>query len=232
MTEQGIPTGFTRRGFLGENAMGLGLVALASLLQDEKLLGVPRNVKLEPQKFDLTAKQPHFEPKAKAMISLFQHGGPSHMDLFDPKPELTRLDGKTYDGDIGFSFIKRATKVLKGTPFKFRKHGEAGTEMSELIPHMGSIADDICLIRSMHTGFNGHEVSIRYMNAGIAGVTGRPALGSWITYALGSETQNLPAYMVLTDPGGHPVDSTHNWSNGGCRRFIREPYSGQKSRAF
>ena len=214
MTEQGNQTGFTRRGFLRENAMGLGLVALASLLQDEKLLGVPRNVKLEPQKFDLTAKQPHFEPKAKAMISLFQHGGPSHMDLFDPKPELTRLDGKTYDGDIGFSFIKRATKVLKGTPFKFRKHGEAGTEMSELIPHMGSIADDICLIRSMHTGFNGHEVSIRYMNAGIAGVTGRPALGSWITYALGSETQNLPAYMVLTDPGGHPVDSTHNWSNG------------------
>ena len=86
--------------------------------------------------------------------------------------------------------------------------------MSELVPHIGSIADDICLIRSMHTGYNGHEVSIRYMNAGIAGVTGRPALGSWLTYALGSASQNLPAYMVLTDPGGHPVDSTHNWSNG------------------
>ena len=125
MTKQGIQTGFTRRGFLRENAMGLGIVALASLLEDEKLLGVPRNVKLEPQKFDLTAKQPHFEPKAKAMISLFQHGGPSHMDLFDPKPELTRLDGKTYDGDVGFSFIKRATKVLKGTPFNFSKHGES-----------------------------------------------------------------------------------------------------------
>ena len=109
MTEQGNQTGFTRRGFLRENAMGLGMVALATLMQEEKLLGVPRNVKLEPQKFDLLSKQPHFEPKAKAMISLFQHGGPSHMDLFDPKPELTRLDGKTYDGDIGFSFIKRAT---------------------------------------------------------------------------------------------------------------------------
>tara|TARA_B100000945_G_scaffold318260_1_gene322723 strand:+ start:2837 stop:4288 length:1452 start_codon:yes stop_codon:yes gene_type:complete len=214
MTEQGNQTGFTRRGFLRENAMGLGMVALATLMREEKLLGVPRNVKLKPQKFDLLSKNPHFQPKAKAMISLFQHGGPSHMDLFDPKPELTRLDGKTYDGDIGFSNLKQASKVLKGSPFKFRKHGEAGTEMSELIPHIGSIADDICLIRSMHTGFNGHEVSIRYMNAGIAGVTGRPALGSWITYALGSESQNLPAYMVLTDPGGHPVDSTHNWSNG------------------
>ena len=92
MTKYGHPTDFTRRGFLRENAMGLGMVALASLLKDEKLLGVPRNVKLEPQTFDLTAKQPHFEPRAKAMISLFQHGGPSHMDLFDPKPELTRLN--------------------------------------------------------------------------------------------------------------------------------------------
>ena len=207
MTKLNPPSEFSRRSFLRENAMGVGMVALATLLQEENLLGVPRNVKLEPQTFDLTPKQPHFEPQAKAMISLFQHGGPSHMDLFDPKPELTRLDGKSYDGDIGFSFIKRATKVLKGTQFKFRKYGECGTEMSELVPHIGSIADDICLIRSMHTGYNGHEVSIRYMNAGIAGVTGRPALGSWLTYALGSASQNLPAYMVLTDPGGRAVES-------------------------
>ena len=205
---------FTRRNFLSENAMGVGMVALATMLSEENLLGVPRTVKLQPDVYDLTPKQPVFQPTAKAMISLFQHGGPAHMDLFDPKPELTRLDGKTYDGDIGFSNLKQASKVLKGSPFKFHKHGEAGTAMSELIPHIGSIADDICLIRSMYTGHNGHEVSIRYMNAGIAGVTGRPGLGSWITYGLGSESQNLPAYMVLTDPGGHPVDSTHNWSNG------------------
>ena len=101
MTKLNPPSEFSRRSFLRENAMGVGMVALATLLQEENLLGVPRNVKLEPQTFDLTPKQPHFEPQAKAMISLFQHGGPSHMDLFDPKPELTRLDGKSYDGDIG-----------------------------------------------------------------------------------------------------------------------------------
>ena len=159
-------------------------------------------------------RKPQGLPTAKAMISLFQHGGPAHMDLMDPKTELTRLDGKTYDGDVGFSFIKRATKTLKGSSFKFSKRGECGTEISELLPGLSSIVDDVCVIRSMHTGHNGHEVSIRYMNSGIAGVTGRPSLGSWITYGLGSVSQNLPAYMVLTDPAGTPVDGTHNWSNG------------------
>lgn len=204
----------TRRAFLLENAMGVGMFALASLLQEDNLLAVPKNVKLKPQVFDLKPKKPQFPPRAKAMISLFQHGGPSHMDLMDPKPELSRLDGKTYQGDVGYSFIKRASKRLKGTLWKFKKHGACGTELSELLPHLANVVDDICVIRSMHTGFNGHEVSIRFMNNGIAGVTGRPSLGSWVSYALGSESQDLPAYMVLTDPGGHPVDGVHNWSNG------------------
>lgn len=203
----------SRRKFLTENAMGVGAIALMTILNDEHVSAIEKD-KLKPEVFDLSPKQPALEPQAKAMISLFQHGGPAHMDLFDPKPELSRLDGKSYDGDIAFSFIKRATKKLKGSPWKFQKHGECGTEISELLPETAKIVDDICLIRSMHTGANGHEVSIRYMNGGIAGVTGRPSLGSWITYALGSETKDLPAYMVLTDPGGHPVDATHNWSNG------------------
>ena len=202
---------WTRRQFLAENALGLGAVALTTLLHED---AVAEKKKLKKEVFSLNSRPTHFGPQARAMISLFQHGGPSHMDLFDPKPELTRMDGKTYEGDIAFSFIKRATKKLKGTFWKFRKHGECGTEISELLPHTASIVDDLCLIRSMHTGANGHEVSIRYMNNGIAGVTGRPSLGSWITYALGSLANNLPAYMVLTDPGGHPVDSNHNWSNG------------------
>lgn len=203
----------SRRKFLTENAMGVGAIALMTMLKDEQVLAVEKD-KLKAEVFDLSPKQTVFQPQAKAMISLFQHGGPAHMDLFDPKPELTRMDGKSYDGDIAFSFIKRATKKLKGSPWKFNKHGQCGTEISELLPETAKIVDDICLIRSMHTGANGHEVSIRYMNSGIAGVTGRPSLGSWITYALGSETRDLPAYMVLTAPGGHPVDSTHNWSNG------------------
>jgi hypothetical protein len=202
----------TRRQFLAENAMGIGSVALAWLLNQDNLLAKPEGI--DREHFDLKPKQPHFEPQAKAMISLFQHGGPAHMDLTDPKPELQKFGGTEFKGDIQYSFINQASKKLLASPFKFRKHGECGTEVSEIVPHLAEIVDDICLIRSMHTGANGHEVSIRYFHGGIPGVLGRPTLGSWLTYALGSETQELPAYMVLTDPGGLPVDGVTNWSNG------------------
>ena len=148
------------------------------------------------------------------MISLFQHGGPSHVDLTDPKPELTKQDGKDYPGEVQFSFINRASKKLLGSPWKFKKHGECGTEISELLPGLAEIVDDVCLIRSMHTGANGHEVSIRFFHGGIPGILGRPTLGSWLTYGLGSQCQELPAYLVLTDPDGLPVDGVTNWSNG------------------
>ena len=204
----------SRRKFLAENAMGIGSVALACLLDQEKLLAKPKSVVQAGASFDLTRKQPHFAPQATAMISLFQHGGPAHMDLTDPKPELTRFSGTDFKGDIQYSFVNDASKKLLGSPFKFSKHGECGTELSELLPHLGEIVDDICLLRSMHTGANGHEVSIRYFHSGIPGILGRPTLGSWLLYGLGAETQQLPAYMVLTDPGGLPVDGVNNWSNG------------------
>ena len=194
--------------------MGIGSVALAWLLQQDNLLATPQNVPKTRPSYDLKPKTPHFAPQATAMISLFQHGGPAHMDLMDPKPQLTKYGGTDYQGDIDYSFVNRASKKLLGSPWKFRKHGECGTELSELLPHLAEIIDDVCILRSMHTGVNGHEVSIRYFNAGIPGITGRPSLGAWITYALGSQTQNLPAYMVLTDPSGHPIDGVHNWSNG------------------
>ena len=194
--------------------MGLGGVALAWLLQQEQLQAIPPSVKLRKPHNTLEARQPHFAPRAQAMISLFQHGGPSHVDLTDPKPELTKYSGTEYSGDVQFSFVNEASKRLLGSPWTFQVHGECGTEFSELLPHTASIADDLCLIRSMQTGANGHEVSIRYFHGGIPGVLGRPTLGSWLVYALGSESQNLPAYMVLTDPGGHPVDGATNWSNG------------------
>ena len=204
----------SRRQFLAENALGIGSVALAWLLSQENALAVPSTLKLKPQTYDLTPKQPHHAPRANAMISLFMHGGPAHMDLLDPKPELTKFSGTDYSGEVVFSFVNRASKKLLGSPWTFAKHGDCGTEVSELLPHTAGIVDDICLIRSMHSGHNGHEVSIRYINAGIPAVTGRPALGSWLTYGLGSESQDLPAYMVLSDPGGHPVDGVLNWSNG------------------
>ena len=151
---------------------------------------------------DLKPRAPHFAPKANAMISLFMHGGPSHVDLLDPKPELSKRHGTEYGGEVVFSFVNRASKKLFGSPWKFAKHGPCGTEVSELLPETAGIVDDICVIRSMHTGHNGHEVSIRFFHGGIAGVTGRPTMGSWIVYGLGSESQQLPAYMVLSDPGG------------------------------
>jgi hypothetical protein len=212
----------TRRQWLGQSAFGIGAFALAHLLQNDGALAAEPKKPGENLPLDLKPRSPHFAPKAKAMISLFMHGGPSHVDLLDPKPELTRLHGKEYSGDVGYSFVNRASKKLLGSPFKFRKHGHCGTEVSELLPHTASIVDRICVVRSMHTGHNGHEVSIRYFHGGIAGVTGRPTMGSWIVYALGSQSQELPAYMVLSDPGGHPVDGTLNWSCG----FMPPLYQG------
>lgn len=205
---------FTRRRFLSENAMGLGGVALAWLLNRDKLLATPKDIPRGPRSFDLKPKPTHFAPKARAMISLFMHGGPSHMDLTDPKPKLKRCDGMEYGEDIQYSFVNEASRKLFASRWKFQPHGQCGTELSELLPHTAKIVDDICLIRSMHTGHNGHEVSIRYINAGVPGVKGRPSLGAWLTYGLGCVSDELPAYMVLIDPGGHPVDSVLNWTNG------------------
>lgn len=207
------PLPASRREFLARNALGIGGVALAWLLREDRLLAAP-HIPRGKSSFNLAAKSPPSPPRARAMISLFMHGGPSHVDLFDPKPDLTKHSGEDYNGDIVYSFVNRASKKLLGSPWKFEKRGQCGTEISELLPHIAGIVDDIALIRSAHTGFNGHEVSIRFMHSGRAAVTGRPTLGSWLTYGLGSESQNLPAYVVLSDPGGNPVDGINNWSNG------------------
>jgi hypothetical protein len=218
-TELPIPT---RRDFLAGTAFGVGAIALAHLLRQDGVLADIAKKPGENLSLDMRARAPHFAPRAKAMISLFMHGGPSHVDLLDPKPELSKRDGTEYDGEVVFSFVNRASKKLFGSPWKFAKHGQCGTAVSELLPETAGIVDDICVIRSMHTGHNGHEVSIRFFHGGIAGVTGRPTMGSWLTYGLGSESEQLPAYMVLSDPGGHPVDGTNNWSSG----FMPTMYQG------
>ncbi len=202
----------TRRQFLSQQALGLGGVALAWLMREERLLAAP-HIPREIHAFDMLAKPPQTPPRARAMISLFMHGGPSHVDLLDPKPELTKRSGNDYQGEVIYSFANRASKKLFGSPWKFEKRGQCGTEVSELLPHLSGIVDDIAVVRSMQTGFNGHESSIWYMNTGKS-QPGRPALGSWLTYGLGSESQDLPAYVVLSDPDGHPVDGVRNWSNG------------------
>jgi hypothetical protein len=204
----------SRRAFLNQQALGIGGLALAWLLHQDQARATPRNMPKQTGPLDLQPKPSHHVPRAKAMISLFQHGGPSHIDLTDPKPTLSKYDGTDYAGEVGFSFVNEASKKLMGSRWKFARHGQCGTELSELLPATAGIVDDLCLIRSMHTGANGHEVSIRYFHGGVPGVLGRAHFASWLLYALGSETQQLPAYMVLTDPGGHPVDGVNNWSSG------------------
>ena len=203
----------SRRHFLASNALGIGGIALAWLLEQDNLLGAPVRPELAPRAFDLKPKQPHAPPRATAMISMFMQGGPSHLDLFDPKPELSKRNGSKFTGDIKYDNAAQASATLLGSPWKFAKYGRCGMDVSQLLPHFAEIVDDVTLIRSMRTGVNNHGQSIHAMNAGRP-LAERPALGSWLTYGLGSENQDLPAYVVLTDPKGLPVEGVRNWSNG------------------
>jgi hypothetical protein len=187
-------------------------LALAWLHQ-QQVSAEPPKPSLEPQTFDMTPKAPSAQPQATAMISMFMQGGPSHIDLFDPKPELNKLHMKTYTGDIKYDNAGEASSKLFGCPWRFRKYGQCGMDLSELVSNLGSVADDICLIRSMHTGVNNHGESINALNTGRQ-LSGRPSLGSWMTYGMGSDCVNLPAFMVLTDPSGLPVLGVENWQNG------------------
>jgi hypothetical protein len=201
----------SRREALRGSAYGIGSLALASLLEREQLLASSAFTKTAH--YDLRPKQPASFGKAKAMISMFMQGGPSHIDLFDPKPELTRLDGKNFPGEVKYDDAAGASREVMGSPWKFQKYGQSGMEGSELLPYFSKIVDDVTLVRSMHTGVNNHGQSIyALINGSIT--TGRPTLGSWINYGLGSESQNLPAYIAMTDPGGLPVLGVDNWSNG------------------
>ena len=197
------PCGQTRREFLWQAGAGFaGLGLIDALTRDQAFAG------------ELAAKPQHFSAKAKHCIFLFMNGGPSQVDTFDPKPALTKWHGKKYTGPAEVGSNGRSIGYLTQTTFKFKNHGQSGLPISDIYPHLSAHADELCVIRSMHSGYNGHEVSIRYIHSGIPGITGRPTMGSWLLYGLGSETANLPAYMVMTDPGGPPVDNIHNWSNG------------------
>ncbi|MGB3119650.1 MAG: DUF1501 domain-containing protein [Verrucomicrobiales bacterium] len=208
------PTLCSRRHFLHANGFGLGTLALATLLKQEGLLAAPvKPDSFGQARFDLTPKQPHFPAKAKAMISLFMMGGPSQMDLFDPKPMLTKYDGQKFPGEIKYDNLAQASSKVFGSPWKFKKHGQCGMELSELLPNLGQVADEITLIRSMTSGVNNHAQGLYAMNAGRI-TAGRPALGSWLTYGLGSETEELPAYLVLSHPNGLPTFQGEHFTNG------------------
>lgn len=208
-----IDSELSRRVFCQAGVMSLAPLAVASLLRDERASAAPVQPNLTNPEYTLAARKPPKEPQAKAMISLFMQGGPSQIDLLDPKPTLTRMDGQNFPGKIKYDDVGAASSKILGSPWKFAKHGECGTEISELLPHTANIADDILVVRSMHTGVNNHGQSIHALNSGRI-QRGRPSLGSWLTYGLGAETQNLPAFVAMSDPQGLPVEGVLNWSNG------------------
>ena len=202
-----------RRHFLAQGAMSLAPLAMSWAMQRDGLQAAPVKPELARQSFDLLPKHPRKTPQATAMISMFMQGGPSQVDLMDPKPELNRLDGKQFPGTIKYDNAAQASSRVLGSPWKFRRHGECGTPLSELLPGLSDVVDDILVIRSMHTGVNNHGQSIHAMNTGRT-QRGRPALGSWLTFGLGADTDELPAYVAMTDPRGLPVEGVLNWSNG------------------
>jgi hypothetical protein len=194
----------SRRTFLGSHAGSLGALALTHLLHTPQA---------QAASSPLAPAAGHHPARAKNVICLFQHGGPSQMDLFDPKPALNKYHGQPYpSGSLEVHFANQAGNVL-GSPFKFAPAGQCGMELSELLPHTAGIADDITLIRSMNTESVDHEAALRLIHSGKI-FAGLPTWGAWVTYALGTENQNLPAYVVLSDPGGLPIDGTRNWSSG------------------
>lgn len=198
----------SRRQMLEMTGLGFGSLALAGLMGSQRTASGS-----ERRAANLLPKSGDFPGRAKAVIMLMQNGGPSHMDLFDPKPELTKHAGKVHEEKVEM-FQKGSEKnVLLGSPLKFRHYGESGMEMAELIPHLGSTADDICLVRSMHNLHNNHTESLVAINTGKI-FQGRPALGSWVSYGLGTENQNLPAYIVLRDPDGYNTSGNLLWQNG------------------
>ena len=197
----------SRREALARLGGGLGRVALASVLGNagrDALGAGTLNHSVLPR------PSPH-APRARAVIQLFMHGGPSHMDLLDPKPELTRFSGKTPPKEV--SDDENLTTYLLGSPFKFSRHGQSGLEFSEVLPGVARHADSIAVIRSMFTEHRNHEQAIWMANTGLT-TSGRPNIGSWVAYGLGTENQDLPAYVALPDPAGLPVDGARNWSSG------------------
>src|SRR5262249_34339334 len=162
----------------------LGSLALTWLLHQDGAFGGGEKPTLEKPVYDLRPKVPPGPPRARAMISLFMQGGPSHIDLFDPKPGLDRRNGQNFSGEINYDNAGEASAKLLASPWKFVRYGQSGMGLSELLPGLGEIADDITLVRSMQTGVNNHGQSISALNTGRIN-PGRPVLGSWLTYALG-----------------------------------------------
>ena len=197
-----------RRMMLERSAMGMGALALGGMMQ------AARAAESNP----LAVRKPHFAAKAKRVIHLFMNGGPSHVDTFDPKPLLEKYAGKALP--VENPKTERKTGAAFPSPFKFQKYGQSGIEVSEIFSKTAQHVDDMCIIRSMHANVPNHEPSLLLMNCGEARLI-RPSMGSWLTYGLGTENQNLPGFIAMC-PGGYPIQESQNWQAG----FLPGIYQG------
>ena len=210
----GMRPALSRRRLLEMTGLGFGSLALAGLVETESLRAAT------PVYNDLEPRKGHFPARAKAVIQFCQNGGPSQMDLFDPKPELTRRAGKPHPDGVEIHQPNN-DNVLMPSPFEFRQHGESGMTLADILPHQATQVDEMCLIRSMYTEHNNHPEGLHMLQTCNI-FPGRPVMGAWITYALGSENQNLPAYVVLRDPEGYSTSGKLVWSSG----FLPALYQG------
>ncbi|MFZ4775690.1 MAG: DUF1501 domain-containing protein [Terrimicrobiaceae bacterium] len=201
----------TRREMLARIGMGFGSIGLGDLLAETS--SPTASIALNP----LAVRQPPLPARAKRVVHLFMNGGPSHVDTFDPKPSLDKHDGKPIPSQLK---TERPTGAGLKSPYAFQKYGQSGIEISELFTKTAQHADDLCIIRSMHTDLPNHEPSLGLLNCGEARLN-RPSLGSWVTYGLGSMNQNLPGYIAMC-PGGMPIRRTKNWQAG----FLPSAFQG------
>lgn len=213
----------TRRHFFAECGVGVGKVALASLLTGALTSSTQAAVRKSP----LAPQPPHFAPKAKRVIHLFMAGAPSQLDLFNYRPKLAEYEGKPIPPEViggqRYAFIRPDAAVL-GPRFKFAKHGQCGTELSEVLPHLAKVVDDICLIKSVRTDQFNHAPAQLFFNTGFS-QPGRPSIGSWVTYGIGAETNDLPAFVVMSTGAGISGGAA-NWSSG----FLPTVYTGVRFR--
>ena len=215
----------SRRECLQSLGSGFGALALGSLMYEQASGLSPTAAPSVTDDHPLAPRPAHFPARARAIIQLCQNGGPSQMDLFDHKPELSKRSGQPHPEQVE-TFQLGNKNVLLGTPFRFDRHGQCGMELSELIPHLASVADGLCLVRSMYTENNNHPFALNMLQTGKT-FNGRPAMGSWIGYALGTENQDLPCYVVLRDPAGYNTSGKMVWSSG----WLPPVYQGTEFRS-
>ncbi|HEY9233321.1 MAG TPA: DUF1501 domain-containing protein [Blastocatellia bacterium] len=224
MTENEQLKTVTRRHFFRQAGFGIGAMALASLMNDNLFAAPAASLADDP----FAPRPPHFAAKAKRVIYLFMAGAPSQLDLFDHKPELAKLNGEKIPESFikgeRFAFIKGAPRLL-GSPYQFKPRGQSGANLSELLPHLAAVADELAIIRSMHTTQFNHAPAQIFMNSGHQ-IVGRPSMGAWLTYGLGSESRDLPGFVVLLSGVSNPDGGKSCWGSG----FLPTYYQGVEFR--